>query len=111
MKLPIIGATVLLVMALGYCKKDFLVLPSETTLLLRALSYFDLVQYSGKMPLHLLPATSREETALPLTGTDRIDMQIIADAQQAAALLPAKVRRKPAGLLPVPPIHCWAMCT
>jgi tetratricopeptide (TPR) repeat protein len=59
-------------------------------LFLRALSYFDLVQYFGRVPLHLTPATSREETALPLTSVDSIYAQIIADAQQAATLLPPK---------------------
>jgi tetratricopeptide (TPR) repeat protein len=57
---------------------------------LRALSYLDLVQYFGSVPLHLKPVESREETALPLTSTDSVYLQIIADAQQAATLLPAK---------------------
>lgn len=64
-------------------------------LYLRALSYFDLLQYFGKVPLHLKPAASREETALPLTSTDSIYAQVIADAQQAAALLPAKSKQEP----------------
>src|SRR3954470_4616536 len=54
-------------------------------LFLRALSYFDLVQYFGKVPLHLSPVETREQTSLPLTSTDSIYTQIIADAQQAAS--------------------------
>jgi len=57
---------------------------------LRALCYFDLVQYFGKIPLHLTPVTTRAETALPLTSVDSVYDQIIADAGQAASLLPAK---------------------
>lgn len=59
-------------------------------LFLRALAYFDLVQYFGKVPLHLEPATTREETSLPLAEVDVIYDQIISDASEAAALLPAK---------------------
>lgn len=59
-------------------------------LFLRAFAYFDLVQYFGKVPLHLTPVESREETALPLTSTDSIYAQIITDAQKAASLLPPK---------------------
>lgn len=57
---------------------------------LRALAYFDLVQYFGKVPMHLIPVTTREEAALPLSEVDAIYTQIIADATQAATLLPAK---------------------
>ncbi|HRI20947.1 MAG TPA: RagB/SusD family nutrient uptake outer membrane protein, partial [Panacibacter sp.] len=57
---------------------------------LRALSYFDLVQFYGKVPLHLTPVTSLGETYLPLSSVDSVYDQIIADAEQAAALLPAK---------------------
>src|SRR6266487_5639470 len=59
-------------------------------LFLRALSYFDLVQYFGEVPLHLTPVTSLPETALPLSSVDSIYDQIIADATQAASLLPPK---------------------
>lgn len=54
---------------------------------LRALAYFDLVQYFGKVPLHLVPVTDREGAALPLSEVAVIYDQIIADATQAAALL------------------------
>lgn len=57
---------------------------------LRAFSYFDLVQYYGKVPLHLAPVTSLGETYLPLSSVDSVYDQIIADAAQAASLLPAK---------------------
>lgn len=57
---------------------------------LRAFCYFDLVQYFGKVPLHLKPATTLEETALDLSSVDAIYTQIISDAKQAAGLLPLK---------------------
>lgn len=57
---------------------------------LRALAYFDLVQYFGKVPLHLAPVTDREGAALPLSEVEAVYIQIIADASQAAALLPKK---------------------
>ncbi|MEQ9099889.1 MAG: RagB/SusD family nutrient uptake outer membrane protein [Imperialibacter sp.] len=59
-------------------------------LFLRALSYFDLVQYFGKLPLHLVPSTSLDDVALPLSEVDVIYDQIIADATEAASLLPGK---------------------
>jgi starch-binding outer membrane protein, SusD/RagB family len=62
---------------------------------LRALAYFDLVQYFGKVPLHVKPAKSMGETALPLTSVDSIYLQIIADANQAATLLPNKASQEP----------------
>jgi tetratricopeptide (TPR) repeat protein len=57
---------------------------------LRALAYFDLVQYYGKVPLHLNPVTDRNGAALPLSEVEAIYNQIIQDATQAASLLPAK---------------------
>ena len=57
---------------------------------LRALAYFDLAQYFGKVPLHLVPVTTREQAALPLSEVAAIYTQIIADATQAATLLPKK---------------------
>ncbi|SHH48420.1 SusD family protein [Chryseolinea serpens] len=59
-------------------------------LFLRAFSYFDLVQYFGKIPLHLVPATSLTDVSLPLSEVNDIYNQIIADATEAASLLPAK---------------------
>jgi tetratricopeptide (TPR) repeat protein len=57
---------------------------------LRAFAYFDLVQYFGKVPLHLKPATNEKETVLSLSTVDDIYKQIISDATQAATLLPNK---------------------
>ena len=57
---------------------------------LRAFAYFDLVQYYGEVPLHLKPAKSLEETALPLSSVDEVYQQIVADAEQAISLLPNK---------------------
>lgn len=62
---------------------------------LRALCYFDLVQYFGSVPLHLKPATTLGETALPLTSTDSIYAQVIADAQQANTMLLDKATQEP----------------
>lgn len=64
-------------------------------LFLRALAYFDLVQYFGKVPLHLTPVTNREEAALPLSEVDAVYAQIITDASEAATLLPAKSEQEP----------------
>lgn len=59
-------------------------------LFLRAFCYFDLVQYFGSVPLHLVPATTIEETALPLASKDELISQIVADLESAISLLPAK---------------------
>lgn len=64
-------------------------------LFLRALAYFDLVQYFGKVPLHLTPVTNREEAALPLSEVGEIYNQIIEDASSAATLLPKKSDQEP----------------
>jgi tetratricopeptide (TPR) repeat protein len=64
-------------------------------LFLRALSYFDLVQYFGKLPLHLIPSTSLDDVALPLSEVSEVYEQIILDASAAAALLPAKSDQEP----------------
>ena len=64
-------------------------------LFLRALSYFELVQYFGKIPMHLTPVSSFGEAALPLSSVDSIYDQIIADASQAASLLPTKSVQEP----------------
>lgn len=59
-------------------------------LFLRALSYFNLVQIFGSVPVHLDPAKSIEETALPLSTPEEIMTLILADAKAAKDLLPAK---------------------
>lgn len=56
---------------------------------LRAYAYFELVQYFGKVPLHLTPVTNRQEAALPLSTVDEVYAQIIKDATAATTgLLP-----------------------
>lgn len=57
-------------------------------LFLRAFAYFDAVQYFGDLPLVLQPATSYEETQNQRVSKDLIYEQIIADASEAARLLP-----------------------
>ena len=61
---------------------------------LRALCYFDLVQYFGKLPLHLVPVKTREEAVLPLSEVDVVYNQIIKDATEAANLLPLKSKQE-----------------
>ncbi len=61
---------------------------------LRAFAYFDLAQYFGAVPLHVKPAGTLSETALPLTGVDSIYLQVIADATEAASLLPDKATQE-----------------
>lgn len=63
-------------------------------LFLRALAYFDLVQYFGSVPLHLEPAKSLSDVALPIAGVDEIYQQIIADATDAASMLPNKTAQE-----------------
>ncbi|MEO9005260.1 MAG: RagB/SusD family nutrient uptake outer membrane protein [Ginsengibacter sp.] len=67
-------------------------------LLLRAYSYLELVQYFGKVPLHLTPVANRSEAALPLTSEDSIYNQIIKDASEASTLLPPKSKQEPGRL-------------
>ncbi len=55
---------------------------------LRAFYYFDLVQYFGGVPLHLTEVASVAETALPRSSAADVYKQIIADATDAATLLP-----------------------
>ncbi|MCR9065577.1 MAG: RagB/SusD family nutrient uptake outer membrane protein [Cytophagales bacterium] len=60
------------------------------SLFLRALAYFDLVQYFGEVPLHTTPVGNRDEAALPLSSIDEIYQQIITDVTSAVSLLPLK---------------------
>ena len=64
-------------------------------LFLRALAYLDLVQYYGGVPLHLTPASSIEETALPRSTKEQVYEQIILDATEAASMLPNKSDQEP----------------
>ncbi|GAB4056390.1 RagB/SusD family nutrient uptake outer membrane protein [Spirosoma litoris] len=57
---------------------------------LRAFAYFDLVRLFGKVPLHLVPTTGREDAALPLATTDAIYAQIEKDALAASTGLQSK---------------------
>ena len=57
---------------------------------LRAFAYFDLVRLFGKVPLHLVPVTGREDAALPLSTTEEIYTQIEKDATDASKNLPNK---------------------
>jgi tetratricopeptide (TPR) repeat protein len=59
-------------------------------LFLRALAYFDLVQYYGAVPLHLVPTTTMENASLPRSTVDEVYNQIISDATEAGELLPLK---------------------
>lgn len=59
-------------------------------LFLRAFSYFHLVRYFGKVPLHLSPVVDREGAALPLSEEAAVFDQIIKDLAEAIPLLPQK---------------------
>lgn len=59
-------------------------------LFLRALSYFELVQFYGEVPLHVDPVTTLEGVALPLSSVNEVFALIISDASTAASLLPNK---------------------
>lgn len=52
---------------------------------LRAFAYFDLVRLFGKVPLHLVPATGRDDAPLPLSTTEEIYAQVEKDAKDAIA--------------------------
>jgi len=62
---------------------------------LRAFSYFKLVQYFGKVPMHLTPVTNRQEAAAPLASVDEVYKQIESDAKAAAQGLLAKSKQEP----------------
>lgn len=63
-------------------------------LFLRAFAYFDLVRLFGKVPLHLIPVTGREDAASPLASTEELYAQIEKDAKEAGALLPNKAKQE-----------------
>ncbi|MFD2572710.1 RagB/SusD family nutrient uptake outer membrane protein [Spirosoma soli] len=63
-------------------------------LFLRALAYFDLVRLFGKVPLHLVPVTGRQDAALPLATTEEIYAQIEKDAKDASTLLLNKAKQE-----------------
>jgi hypothetical protein len=61
---------------------------------LRALAYFDLIRWFERVPLHLTPATGRDDAALPLASREEIFTQIVKDAQEAIQLLPSKATQE-----------------
>ncbi|ACT92898.1 RagB/SusD family nutrient uptake outer membrane protein [Dyadobacter fermentans] len=63
-------------------------------LFLRALAYFDLVRYYGGVPLPLTPATDLGSATLPRSTAEEVYTQIIADATEAAALLPVRANQE-----------------
>ncbi|GEO08802.1 RagB/SusD family nutrient uptake outer membrane protein [Segetibacter aerophilus] len=62
---------------------------------LRAFAYFKLVQYFGKVPLHLTPVTNRQEAAAQLASVDELYKQIESDAKGAAQGLLNKAKQEP----------------
>ncbi|GMQ30262.1 RagB/SusD family nutrient uptake outer membrane protein [Algoriphagus confluentis] len=64
-------------------------------LFLRAFSYFHLSRYFGKVPLHLKPVATRDQSALPLSEESEVFAQIIADLTEAVPLLPQKSQQLP----------------
>lgn len=63
-------------------------------LFLRAYAYFELTRLFGKVPLHLIPVTGREDAALPLASTEELYAQIIKDATEASKLLLPKAKQE-----------------
>lgn len=63
-------------------------------LFLRAFAYFDLVRLFGKVPLHLTPATGREDAPQPLAATEEIYAQIEKDAKEAITGLLDKTKQE-----------------
>lgn len=61
---------------------------------LRSFAYFKLVQYFGKVPLHLTPVTNRQEAAAPLASVADLYKQIESDAKAAAQGLLAKSQQE-----------------
>ena len=57
-------------------------------LFLRALGYFDLVQYFGGVPLITVAPTSYGQTMVPRNTVEEVYNQIITDATEAANILP-----------------------
>ena len=63
-------------------------------LFLRAHAYFELVRLFGKVPLHLVPVTGRDDAALPLATAEQIYAQIEKDATEASTLLFNKAKQE-----------------
>ena len=63
-------------------------------LFLRAFAYFELARYFGSVPLHLVPVTTRQEAALPLSKVEDIYAQIEKDAKEASTSLLSKTNQE-----------------
>lgn len=63
-------------------------------LFLRALAYFDLVQYFGDVPLVTVAPTTYEAAMVGRTAKEKVYDQIIEDAKAAAEMLPAASAQK-----------------
>ena len=61
---------------------------------LRAYAYYELVRYFQSVPLHVVPVTGRDDAPRPLAPEAEIYDQIIADAQAAIELLPARSQQE-----------------
>jgi starch-binding outer membrane protein, SusD/RagB family len=64
-------------------------------LFLRAFAYFDLVKNFGPVPIYLQPVSSFDETFQPRVAVSEVYQQILADARQAADLLPNRAGQSP----------------
>lgn len=64
-------------------------------LFLRTFAYFDLVKYFGEVPLYLEPVGTYDGAFIGRSSTEEVYNQIIADAQEAAVLLPNKADQEP----------------
>ncbi|WP_342086364.1 RagB/SusD family nutrient uptake outer membrane protein [Dyadobacter sp. OTU695] len=63
-------------------------------LFLRAFAYFDLVRLFGKVPLHLVPVTGRDDAPVPLATTEQVYAQIEKDAKEAITGLYDKAKQE-----------------
>lgn len=63
-------------------------------LFLRAYAYFELTRLFGKVPLHLVPVTTRQEAALPLATTEELYAQIEKDVTEASTILYDKSKQE-----------------
>lgn len=70
-------------------RKDQLIAEAK---FLRAFFYFELVRYYGGVPLYIHEVNNAEEASLQRASVEEVYAQIIADATEAAAILPPKAR-------------------
>ncbi|MGW8317007.1 MAG: RagB/SusD family nutrient uptake outer membrane protein [Bacteroidales bacterium] len=64
-------------------------------LFLRAHSYWWLLKLYGNAVIHLEPVTTLDQTSKPLSPEADVKAQILADASEAASLLPDKANQEP----------------